>query len=78
MYNNLIDAITHMDGDDAKMVLVCLMQTIDDELHDCEEASNHVDNLRDSIVFNDALCWVKGCVEQTIGLGLYCGVLTID
>lgn len=78
MYKNLIDAIEHMNGDDAKEVLICLIKTIDNELHDCREAPKHVDNLHDSVVFNDALCWVKDCVGRLIGLGLYCGVWKMD
>lgn len=70
MYNNLIEAIEHMNGDDAKEVLVCLIKTIDYELHDCREAPKHVDNLHDSVVFNDALCWIKDCVQQTVDFGL--------
>jgi len=70
MYNNLIDTIKHMNGDDAKEVLICLIKTIDDELRNCKEAPNHVDNLHDSVVFNDALCWIKDCVQQTVDFGL--------
>lgn len=78
MYNNLIDAIEDMNGDDAKAVLICLLKTIDDELHDCKEAPKHVDNLHDYVIFNDALCWVKECVGSNVGLGLYCGVWNMD
>lgn len=69
MYDNLIDAITHMDGNDAKRVLVCLMQTIDDELCKNFKHTNDID-VRDSVIFNDALCWVKDCVQLTVDFGL--------
>ena len=71
MYDNLIDAIEHMNSDDAKEVLICLIKIIDNELHDCKEAPKHVDNLHDSVVFNDALCWVKDCVQQTVDFALW-------
>ena len=71
MYNNLIDVIEHMNGDDAKEVLICLIKTIDGELHNCIEVPKHVDNLHDSVVFNDALCWVKDCVEQVVDFKLW-------
>lgn len=72
MYDNLIDAITHMDGDDTKRVLICLIQTINDELHKLHnfKHTNDID-VHDSVIFNDALCWVKDCVQQNVNFGLW-------
>ena len=65
-----IEAIRRMDGKDAKKVLEAVVNSIKDELKNCKEAPKHVDNLHDSVVFNDALLWCLEVIEQMMNFSV--------
>lgn len=66
MHDNLINAIKNMDVEDAKCVLESIVGSINDELKYCGEKKYYIDNLHDSVIFDSALDWVQGIIEQSV------------